>query len=68
MGIEIDVLVGGPTCQGFSLAGKREEFDKRNVLYSAKVKTAETLKPKVVVLENVPGMLTLIYSQIRLKH
>lgn len=57
--IELDVLVGGPPCQGFSLAGKREEFDKRNVLYSAMVKTAERLKPKVVILENVPGMLTL---------
>lgn len=57
--IKLDVLVGGPPCQGFSLAGKREEFDKRNVLYSAMVKTAEVLKPTVVVLENVPGMLTL---------
>lgn len=57
--IDIDVLVGGPPCQGFSLAGKREEFDKRNVLYSAMVKTAKILKPKVVILENVPGMLTL---------
>lgn len=57
--IKLDVLVGGPPCQGFSLAGKREEFDKRNILYSAMVKTAERLKPKVVVLENVPGMLTL---------
>ena len=57
--IKLDVLVGGPPCQGFSLAGKREEFDNRNVLYSAMVKTAERLKPKVVVLENVPGMLTL---------
>lgn len=57
--INLDVLVGGPPCQGFSLAGKREEFDKRNILYSAMVKTAKRLKPKVVVLENVPGMLTL---------
>lgn len=57
--IKLDVLVGGPPCQGFSLAGKREEFDKRNILYSAMVKTANKLKPKVVVLENVPGMLTL---------
>lgn len=56
---KIDVLVGGPPCQGFSLAGKREEDDKRNILYSAMVKTAKMLKPKVVVLENVPGMLTL---------
>ena len=57
--IKLDVLVGGPPCQGFSLAGKREEDDKRNILYSAMVKTAKVLKPKVVVLENVPGMLTL---------
>ncbi|MBL0847221.1 DNA cytosine methyltransferase [Mammaliicoccus fleurettii] len=57
--IDVDVLVGGPPCQGFSLAGKREEFDKRNVLYLAMVKVAQILKPRVVVLENVPGMLTL---------
>lgn len=57
--IELDVLVGGPPCQGFSLAGKREEFDKRNVLYSAMVKAAQRLQPKVIILENVPGMLTL---------
>lgn len=57
--INLDVLVGGPPCQGFSLAGKREEFDQRNILYSAMVKTAAKLRPKVVVLENVPGMLTL---------
>lgn len=57
--IILDVLAGGPPCQGFSLAGKREEFDKRNVLYSSMVKTAERLKPKVVILENVPGMMTL---------
>lgn len=57
--VQLDVLVGGPPCQGFSLAGKREEFDKRNVLYSAMVKAAALLKPKVVILENVPGMLTL---------
>lgn len=58
-GIVLDVLIGGPPCQGFSLAGKREEFDKRNVLYLAMVKIAKKLRPKVVILENVPGMLTL---------
>jgi len=57
--LTLDVLVGGPPCQGFSLAGKREEGDKRNTLYEAMVKTAEKLKPRFVVLENVPGMLTL---------
>lgn len=58
-GKKLDVLVGGPPCQGFSLAGKRDENDERNVLYSAMVKTAAILKPRAVVLENVPGMLTL---------
>ncbi|MGL5042631.1 MAG: DNA cytosine methyltransferase [Fusobacteriaceae bacterium] len=55
----LDVLVGGPPCQGFSLAGKRDEDDERNTLYKAMVKLAERMKPRAVVLENVPGMLTL---------
>ena len=55
----LDVLVGGPPCQGFSLAGKREEDDKRNTLYKAMVRLAEEMKPRAIVLENVPGMLTL---------
>ena len=57
--MSLDVLIGGPPCQGFSLAGKRDEFDARNVLYSAMVKTAKLLKPKVVLLENVPSILSL---------
>ena len=55
----LDVLVGGPPCQGFSLAGPRQIDDSRNVLYRAMVKTARELHPKVVVLENVPGMIQL---------
>jgi DNA (cytosine-5-)-methyltransferase len=55
----LDVLIGGPPCQGFSLAGKREELDERNSLYRAMVETARIFKPRAVVLENVPGMLTL---------
>jgi len=65
MGEKLDVLVGGPPCQGFSLAGKREEFDERNVLYKAMVKTAAALKPRAVVLENVPGMLTLYGGKVK---
>ena len=57
--IELDVLIGGPPCQGFSLAGKREADDERNKLYRAMVQAAFILKPNAVVLENVPGMLTL---------
>lgn len=55
--IELDVLIGGPPCQGFSLAGPRDMNDKRNTLYTAMVKLAEKIKPQAVLLENVPGML-----------
>lgn len=54
--IELDVLVGGPPCQGFSIAGPRDMNDKRNSLYLAMVKLADRLKPQAIVLENVPGM------------
>lgn len=57
--IELDVLIGGPPCQGFSLAGPRQIDDSRNVLYRAMVKTAQILQPKAVVIENVPGMIQL---------
>ena len=43
---QLDVLIGGPPCQGFSLAGNRIESDERNALYTAMVKTAELLKPR----------------------
>lgn len=55
--VSLDVLVGGPPCQGFSIAGPRDMNDKRNSLYLAMVKLAQLLKPKAVVLENVPGMI-----------
>ena len=54
---QVDVIIGGPPCQGFSVAGPRDMNDKRNTLYLAMVKLAATLKPQAVVLENVPGML-----------
>lgn len=57
--IEIDVLVGGPPCQGFSLAGPRNKNDERNKLFEAMVILAERIKPKAIVLENVPGLLQL---------
>lgn len=52
----LDVLVGGPPCQGFSYAGKMEIDDKRNFLYLAMVKLTARLKPKAVLLENVLAM------------
>lgn len=50
---KIDLMVGGPPCQGFSLAGKRDVNDSRNTLFSNYLKIAEHLKPKVILMENV---------------
>ncbi len=49
----IDLMVGGPPCQGFSLAGKRDVNDKRNTLFAYYLKIAEKMKPKVILVENV---------------
>jgi DNA (cytosine-5)-methyltransferase 1 len=51
----IDVLVGGPPCQGFSSAGRRRHDDPRNQLFASYLKIVEILKPKAVLIENVRG-------------
>ncbi len=53
---QIDVLAGGPPCQGFSFAGKRQETDPRNQLFEKYAQVVDTIRPRVLVLENVPGM------------
>lgn len=57
--ISIDVLVGGPPCQGFSVSGDMKENDERNMLYTAMVELARRINPKFIVLENVMGMVKL---------
>ncbi|MGR9416624.1 DNA cytosine methyltransferase [Rhizobium leguminosarum] len=52
----IDVLAGGPPCQGFSFAGRRNEDDPRNLLFKRYVEMVEALQPQALVIENVPGM------------
>ena len=57
---EIDVLVGGPPCQGFSPLGRMNDWgfnDPRNKLWKHYVRILDILKPKVFVLENVPELL-----------
>ncbi len=49
----IDILIGGPPCQGFSLAGKRDPEDIRNQLYRYYVHMVSVLQPKIFVMENV---------------
>lgn len=53
----IDLVSGGPPCQGFSMAGRRAERDPKNRLPYAFVDFVELVKPKAVILENVEGIL-----------
>lgn len=52
---KVDMVTGGPPCQGFSSNGKRNEDDKRNKLISYYLKFIELVKPKVLFFENVKG-------------
>lgn len=52
---EIDLMIGGPSCQGFSRAGKRDKSDPRNMLFGEYVRVINEIKPKYIVLENVEG-------------
>lgn len=55
----VDVIIGGPPCQGFSVAGKRIIDDVRNTLYKRFVSFVEYFKPKAFVMENVPNILSM---------
>jgi len=55
---QIDVLVGGPPCQSFSIAGKRDKNDPRNALFIEYVKYLDYFKPKAFIMENVIGLLS----------
>lgn len=55
---EIDGVVGGPPCQGFSLSGNRDPKDPRNSLFMDYMRFVRNLQPKFFVMENVPGILS----------
>lgn len=57
-GQEIDVVTGGPSCQSFSLSGRRKRFDKRDNLFQHYLDVIRLLRPKYFVMENVKGLLT----------
>ena len=55
----IDVVIGGPPCQGFSQKGQRKTIhDERNFLFKYYVSVVELVNPKYFVMENVPNLLT----------
>lgn len=62
---DVDVIIAGPPCQGFSLTGCRNLNDTRNKLYLAVVHAVDYFKPKAFLIENVPGMATLYKGKIK---
>lgn len=58
-GHKVDVIVGGPPCQGFSYAGWRDPNDDRNKLFREFVSIVQSLQPEFFVMENVLGILTM---------
>lgn len=52
----VDMIVGGPPCQGFSSAGRRDPNDPRNRLVEAYLEFVALIKPKIVLIENVKGI------------
>ena len=62
---KIDLIIGGPPCQGMSLSGPRKFDDPRNKLYLSYIRLVEEIKPEAFVIENVPGLVGLFKGQIK---
>jgi DNA (cytosine-5)-methyltransferase 1 len=59
----LDVLLAGFPCQGFSLGGNRDENDHRNTLYKEVIRIAEIMQPRVIVMENVLNLRTMLHPE-----
>ncbi len=55
----VDVIIAGPPCQGFSMNGQRKKDDERNTLFNEVVRITKLTLPKYVVIENVVGLLSM---------
>ena len=62
---EIDVVIAGPPCQGFSVTGPRHFDDPRNRLYLAVIELVKQYRPKGFIIENVPGMAAMYDGQVK---
>jgi DNA (cytosine-5)-methyltransferase 1 len=51
-----DIVVGGPPCQGFSISGKRDPNDPRNLLYLGFLQVVAEVRPRMFLMENVPNL------------
>jgi DNA (cytosine-5)-methyltransferase 1 len=63
-GKKIHIVCGGPPCQGFSVAGLRNPNDPRNQLFKEYIRIVGYLQPSFIVMENVPGILTMQNGEV----
>jgi DNA (cytosine-5)-methyltransferase 1 len=63
--VKIDVIVGGPPCQGMSLSGPRKFDDPRNRLYLSFIRLVKEIRPEAFIVENVPGLVGLFGGEIK---
>ena len=61
----VDIIIGGPPCQGMSLAGFRKLDDSRNRLYLSYIQLVREIQPKAFIIENVPGLVSLYNGKIK---
>ena len=62
-----EIVVGGPPCQAYSLAGRRDVDDARGHLFEDYVTVVDELRPKFFVMENVKGILSMRHDRVNLK-
>jgi len=62
---DIDLISGGPPCQGFSTVGYRRENDSRNKLFYQFLRIVKEMDPKAFVMENVPGLLSMQKGKVK---
>lgn len=60
---KVDLVAGGPPCQGFSMAGQRRTYDQRNALVKSYVKFIKLVQPRAIIFENVHGFTVTFHSE-----
>ena len=61
-----DIVLGGPPCVAYSMSGKRNSRDPRGKLFNDYVEIVKMLNPKVFIMENVKGILTMMHDKVEL--
>ena len=61
----VNIVFGGPPCQGFSVAGLRNPQDPRNQLFREYIRVVGYIRPDFVVMENVPGILSMDKGRVQ---